>query len=618
MTFEETLHRLLDSVSGGRTKGYVEELVRYHRIQASPGYDEAIDAVRDAVGRFGIDAPTSSFPADGATETYGWTAPIGWRIRDGGLRETAPTERTLCSFGESPISILGQSAGGRAAGELVHIGKGTTPEDIEGVELSGRFALACGRPTEVLKRIRDRGIAGLVLYPDSERTAASYDLVQYAGLFPKASELETTPMGFSISRREADRLVEELEKSPVRLEGEVDADSFEGSMRVLEAEIAGDDPQSGEVLLVAHLCHPRPSANDNASGSGLLIEMAGALSALSHVGELRNTVRCLWVPEFNGTIPWAAANAETLRLVRYVLNLDMVGQSPDRLGEPLRVFRAPNARPTFLNACFAPILERIAEDERAFSSRGSRRPLHWMLDRPSGGSDHLVFQAAPHALPAVMLGHDDPYWHTDLDTTDKVDPTRLKHVGLVTAAIATLPTWAPETPRLLGEWLFAFSGRALTQASALARRMEPATGRRLLAVSRRIEAARAVSLGRLIGEGGWDVEKHLELLEAVETTLADSAPHQEATTHSKPRRRLDGPVRFEIADRWSDEDRAFVEEKLSGNHRAVIESLVNLCDGTRDVDEIALHLTLDFGRPFSRADVERGVELLAEAEYLEA
>ena len=47
-----------------------------------------------------------------------------------------------------------------------------------------------------------------------------------------------------------------------------------------------------------------------------------------------------------------------------------------------------------------------------------------------------------------------------------------------------------------------------------------------------------------------------------------------------------------------------------------MESLLNLCDGTHDTREIALFLTLDFGRPFSVADTERSIELLAKAGYL--
>ena len=615
MTFEQTLKRLVESISGVRAKRHVAEIVRFHRIQASPGYDGALDHVRKALRELGIEANVSSFPADGRTETYGWTAPIGWRVRSGRLRQLEPKVQSLCSYEEVPTSILGQSAAGNAAGDLIHVGKGTAAE-LEGLHLDGTFVLTCGRAREILRRIHGRGAAALIAYPDAERAAASYDLVQYAGLFPSADELDTTPMGFSISRRAADRLIAQLEKGSVRLQGEVDADYFDGAMRILEAEIRGGGPSAGEILLVAHLCHPSTSANDNASGSGLLIEIARVLSEMAAEDTLKNSVRLLWVPEFNGSIPWAAANVAKLEAVHFAINLDMVGQSPEVLGEPFRVFRIPNARPSYINAWFEPILSRIAEDEAALSSQGSRRPLHWILDAPSGGSDHLVFQATPHALPAVMFGHSDPFWHTDLDTIDKVDPTRLKHVGLLTAALASFPTWATNETRLLSEWLLAFSSRELTRASCLAREVEPENARPLLAAALAVEKRRARVLEELLGNGSWDAEQHIGMLESIERSLADLPSRREALAGPQPRRVLDGPVRFAIVDDFTEEERAFFDEKLSTSHRAVVESLLNLCDGTRDVQEIALDLTLDFGRPFSVEETKRAVELLVKAGYL--
>jgi len=616
MDFESLLAQLTEVLSGVRAKSHVAEIVRHHRIQASPEFDDAIACVRDTLGRIGVEATVSSFPADGRTETYGWTAPIAWRIRSGSLRQVEPDGHPLCSYDDVAISILGQSGPGRGEGELVHIGKGTTAKDVEGVDLEGRFVLACGRAMEVARRIRGSGAAALVIYPDSERAAASYDLVQYGGLFPKANEVETTPMGFSISRREADRMIAQLAKGPVRLAGEVDAEFFDGSMQVLEAELPGTDPGAGAILLVAHLCHPRPSANDNASGSGLLIEVAWALREIASKQPLKNAVRFLWVPEFNGAVPWAAANVERLRDVRLVVNLDMVGESPELLGEPLRVFRVPNARPTFLNACVEPILSRIAGDPITLSPQGSRRPLHWILDGPSGGSDHLVFQAAPHALPAVMFGHDDPFWHTDLDTFDKVDPTRLKHVGLLTALVAALPTWGPTEAARIGGWLLPFSARELARAAAFAQRTEPTRGRAFLAAALAIETARADSMRAVVGDNAWDAQRHVELLASIERTLSEPFPAAESPGGPAPRRALDGPVRYEIVDELTEKERAFFDDKFSAGHRAAVESLVNLCDGSRTIDEIAVHLTLDFDQRFSLADVERAVKLLAKVGYL--
>jgi len=340
-----------------------------------------------------------------------------------------------------------------------------------------------------------------------------------------------------------------VEKGEVRVRGKVDAEFIDNSMQVLEARIAGSEATAGEVLLVAHLCHPAQSANDNASGSGVLVEIARILARLADRGELTNTVRLLWVPEFNGTIPWAADNAKNLDDVLFSINLDMVGQSPELIGEPLRVFRVPNSHPVFLNACFEPLLTRIASDQRFLAAQGSRRVLHWILDAPTGGSDHLVFQAPPVDLPSVMLGHDDPYWHTDLDTIEKVDPTRLKCVGVLTAILSLIPTWGHDESFLLADWLLAFGHRELIHAGTLTRSAEGAMKRLLLDTALTVEEARIASLADFLGVDRWNGGAHLESLKATYQALAQDPNEgaeagEKGTYDGRPMRILDGPVRY--------------------------------------------------------------------------
>ena len=619
--FEPLFTKLCTDISGVRAKTHVAGIARHHRIQASPGYDDALRYVELELAALGLASKIREFAADGKTETYGWVSPHGWTIRSGTLRQVSPKEWNLGSFDEIPQAVLGQCPSGRAEGELVHIGGGLKPEEIEGLDLSGRFVLTTGRPMRVIRKLRGRGIVGLILYPTAERAAPDYDLVQYAGLFPKAEEIEGLPLAFSISRRSADRLLKELETGPITVRGEVDAAFIDHPMRTLEAWIPGTDPEAGEVLLVAHLCHPAQSANDNASGSGLLVEVACALASMVKDQGLRNTVRLLWVPEFNGTIPWAAANREVLSRTKFVVNLDMVGQSPELIGEPVRVFQVPNAQTSMLDACYEPILAQIAKTANTVSAQGSRRPLHYAVDRPSGGSDHLVFGAAPFEIPALMLGHDDPYWHTDLDTIEKVDATRLKQVGLLTAMLAMLPTWASADVERLHGWQVAFSAAELARAARLAERLPdgPESSDRLMQIAREIEERRWEALRTMTGiADGEQAAAHREVLRAVCASLGyeASGPKREETA-ARPQRTSNGPVRFEVAEEFTEEEQAFFQKTLSGNHGAAAHSLVGLCDGTRTVDEIALTLTLEFDDLFSVAETQHALELLAKAGCVE-
>ena len=621
MKLDALLSFLADELSGLRAKNTVAEIAAFHRIQASPGYDDAVRYVAEELTALDIQSRVSTFVADGETTTFGWIAPPGWTVRAGSLSQIDPKEKRLGSYDIVKQSILGQSAGGDADGEVVHVGAGDSEDCFEGLDLRGKFLLTNGRPASMLKCLKGRGVAAIILYPDVERAAPSYDLVQYGGLFPKADELDWLPMGFSISRRTADALLKDLEKGPVRVRGQVDAEFVDNPMQVLEATVAGSDEAAREILLVAHLCHPAQSANDNASGSGVMLEIARILTKLAEQGELANAVRLVWVPEFNGAVPWAAANADSLKDVLFSINLDMVGQSPELIGEPLRVFRVPNSHPVFLNACFEPLLATIASDPRFLAAQGSRRVLHWILDAPSGGSDHLVFQAPPVNAPSAMLGHDDPYWHTDLDTIEKVDPTRLKCVGVLTALLSTLPTWGPCEPQLLAAWLLAFSQRELALASTLARSADGAMQRLLLDTALATETSRADSLAKLLGEDTWNPVLHVDALQATCCALMANHKSSNETDASgcndiRPVRILDGPVRYEAIQNLPKEDREFLEEKLFSHHGAPLQLLANLADGTRTVPEIAACLSLDFRQVFATADIEQAISLLAEAGYL--
>ena len=622
MKLDALFSLVADEFSGLRAKNTVAAIIGFDRTQASPGYDAAIQYVASELKGLYVDHTVSKFVADGKTTTFGWVAPPGWTIRSGSLNQIEPNLTHLGSYDIIKQSILGQSAAGNAEGDVIHVGKGDSAACFEGLAVRSKFVLTNGRPASMLKLLKDKGISGIILYPDVERAAPSYDLVQYAGLFPKADELDWLPMGFSISRRTADALLKDLDKGEVRVCGQVDAEFIDNPMQVLEAMIAGSDAAAGEVLLVAHLCHPAQSANDNASGSGVLVEIARVLAKLSDRGELTNTVRLVWVPEFNGAIPWVAANVEKLKNVLFSINLDMVGQSPELIGEPLRVFRVPNSHPIFLNACFEPLLTTLASDQRLLAAQGSRRVLHWLLDVPSGGSDHLVFQAPPVDVPSVMFGHDDPYWHTDLDTIEKVDPTRLKCVGVLTTLLCLLPTWGRNESQALGEWLMAFSQHALTEACKLARSADAAMKQLLLDTALTIEESRASSLTDFLGEGRWSGAAHLKSLQATYQVLAQAldkgSEAGETEMHTaQPLRILDGPVRYSAIQELTKEDRDFLEEKMSSHHGAPPQVLANLADGTRTVLEIAAHMSLDFQCLFAVDDVARAVSLLEQVGYLE-
>jgi len=617
MRSEDVIRELAGMISGVRILETAADIARFHRVPGSPGYAEAADVVCRRLAEAGVAATVHDYPADGRTKTYEWVSPPAWSVRSGTLIQTAPAERKLIDFAEVAQGVVVHSPGGTFEGELVHLGAPTGDADYDAADLVGKVVLACARASDVVPRAAKRGAIGVVIYPDSERAAVSHDLVQYHSIFPAADDIPHLVPAFSVSRRAGDRLVKGLGVRPVTLRGEVDAEFSDGVLRVIEARIEGRDERLGEVLLTAHLCHPRASANDNASGSAVLVELARVLQASRDALGLRTGFRFLWMPEFYGTLPWAAAHAEELRNVEVALNLDMVGASPERIGEPLRVFRAANHTPHVVNALVEPLLSMIAASRATESPRGSARPLHGSFDRPSGGSDHLVFAASPHRIPALMLGHDDPYWHTDLDTVDKLDPTRLKQAAILAGALAALAGASGDDAARVAGWVLAYSIRELTRAADLSSDLDPALAARLLDLALGVEIARANTLASIGGQRRGALD---DVLRRTRGALGPASSGSRVSAlegeEERPTRRIDGPLVYSITDRFTDEERSFFKERLGANHRALAEGLLNHCDGTKTPLDIALLLSLDAGAIVPVDDVLRGIALYRKTGYV--
>ena len=635
MRIDNLISALQETLSGERARRYVEMVAGYHRIPASSGFNAALDAVRLKLEEAGLTTHVHEYPADGRTEYCGWRTPMAWDLQDGALWQIRPSKSPLGQTDETPMIVCPRSPSGVFEGKLVHVRTGDRPSHYDGVDVRGCYVLASGSVMHVAREATKQGAIGVVIYPDAHRALVSQHLRIHDQLRPGEEDLSTLIPAFSVSKWCRDQLIETMGSEEVILRAEVKGGFAKSPLRVLETAIHGDGSCEGETLLIAHLCHPYPSANDNASGSGLLIELARQLHRHTNDWGLSNTVRCLWVPEFIGSLAWSQDHVDVLRQTHCTINLDMVGQSPELIGEPLRIYRVPRSIPTFLNACIEPIMERIEKASREMAPQmvkgtaertttvpqGSSRPLHWILDTPASGSDHLTFMAEPHRIPSYMVAHEDPYWHTTLDTIDKVDPGRLKQVGIFALAMALLPSYASCESKRLVEWTLRYAHREMSETREAMLGLDQDTRVRLL------DAALSVAQQRIR-----DVEKFLTHAGAAEpdkTSLSHPfAEFYAATTDSPangskvrkqdvPRRIGCGPLSSWFLSDLDAEDVRFLEETLSADGRPMSEFLLQACDGIRDTEEISLLLSLDLGKVVTVEDVSRGLWLLASSGYVE-
>lgn len=658
------MRKFQHAVSGERAWQVVCDLARYHRIQASPGFRAAAEYVLERLQTAGVESRIHSYRADG---TCYWTASLGteWDVDEATLDLLVPGEppQRLADFSACPISLVPRSAPFAGEAEVVDVGRGDRAEDYEGQDVAGRVVLAEGEFQAVYEHaVRHRGAVGILYHGmrpiPSVRDRLDLPDVRHYTSFWWGPEEEGEPrcFGFVLTRRQAEALRTRLREGaagsggaePIRVRARVVSRLYEGAFEVVEAFIPGQTTQ--EVVLVAHLCHPRPAANDNASGSAALLEAATALQRLLREGDLpplRRGVRFLWVPEMTGTYAYLASREAELGRMVAGLNLDMVGESQEQCGSTFVIERPPEAM-----ASFAPeLLERLREEGFGETSHSGYLPptgfRHAVIPF-SGGSDHYILSDPTVGVPTPMLNQwPDRFWHTTGDAPDRVDPQMLARAAALAGAYAWFVGHAgPAEARWLGhEMLTRFRQRMSRVAQGLLTeglglKEQDALGSHWLAARRRLaylqerqEAALATLL-RLDGGVGDEVSRWQAAVAAwrqaeearVEETLTRHAralgweglpappppapdPWEDEAARMVPRRLYRGPVSYRfLMRRLPEEDRRDLEDLVRAYGYQVWHLLPMAeywADGKRSLLEIAERVEMESGA--------RNVELLVRA-----
>ena len=432
---------LLDELSGKIAKEYTLDIAKYHRVQASPGFHDAAVYVKEQLEQIGLsEVEIEQFPSDGKTKYWTHDAIISWSATEAEIRMVEPRDLLLGRFDEQPLCLATHSNSADVLAEVADVGVGISDEDYVGKDVAGKIAIVTGGARSSHVKAVDHGALGTIHHPPWNRAAKYPDLVQYNGIWPSQKDRDKVTFGFCISDRQYQMIKGYLEAGEtVKVYCRTDAKLYDGYLEVVNAEITGTEKPEEEIILQSHLCHPKTSTNDNASGSGVLIEVARSIKALIDSGRIespKRTIRFLWIPEFNGTYAWMHAHEDELKGVHATINLDMVGEHPVTVGGPMNLTCAPDSTPSYLNALLIGMLEDVADDTRGHSLEGWPYGLNYRVKGYSGGSDHVCFADQAFGIPSVMFGSVDQFHHTSFDEVSRVDSTRLKRVGVMAGGAA--------------------------------------------------------------------------------------------------------------------------------------------------------------------------------------
>ncbi|MGI6163331.1 MAG: DUF4910 domain-containing protein [Bacillota bacterium] len=452
----ETLNLVKEEFRAQEAFNDVARIASFHRIQLSPGLNDAARFIHSHLAKEGIQCELLSFPAQKGVKWWAQESFQEWKANDAELVLLEEGKReTLCAFSEFKTSLIQRSAATPLDGiktTMVLIENGEDPKSYEGIDVAGKLVFSRGNVGDIAKAAVDQfGAAGIVVDTMREQPPVRdcFDLPdgrQYLSFWPADGGTHKA-LGFVVTPRQGEALRRRFaEKKELSVFARVDVEFSDGAWYIPTAIIPGESDEV--VVAVAHLCHPEQSANDNAFGCGALMETARTLSNLISTGRLqrpKRSIRFLWVPEMTGSYAFLATHEEELKNTVAAINLDMVGENQDLCGSTFTVERPVSALPGFGGDLAAIILGFLTKEVSNLAGTDFYSTFRWAVCPYSGGSDHNIWGDPSVGVTCPMLIQwPDKFYHTSEDTIDKVDPRMLKVTGVLTATY--LYTAACATP----------------------------------------------------------------------------------------------------------------------------------------------------------------------------
>jgi aminopeptidase YwaD len=449
---------LRDESGGAAPYENLRYLTGLHRVPATPEFEQAAQFVLQRAREYGLsDAHSEQFPIDGAKHYGLMRSYLAWTVEEARLWEVRPEHLLLGDWKTDPIHLADYSRSADVETELIDVGNGTSDADYSGKDkdVRGKIALADG----VLARVQElaigqHGAAGIVSDMPNQTTAWSgldTTVVRWGHLDAR----QPSGFAFMVSRQTAEALRTRLRSGePIVLNAHVRATVGPGHWTVVTATIPGTDPAAGEIVYSCHLDHERPGANDNGSGCVTILESARVLAHLISSGQLprpQRTLRFTWGPEVEGTMAFLASHPEIRQRLRASIHMDMVGGDPFKNKSVFHVTGTPWSLPSFVTDVGAAFLDAIRTAASGYAAgetaadtgivetraggQGTRNELIADVTPYSSGSDHDDYDSSTIAVPSLYLRDwPDIYIHTDHDSLDQIDATKLRRVALLGAA----------------------------------------------------------------------------------------------------------------------------------------------------------------------------------------
>ncbi|MEP6590519.1 MAG: M28 family peptidase [Gemmatimonadota bacterium] len=443
--FAATANPVARELSGERALRTVAFVEQFFRLPGNRGFDASIDTVARLLEQAGYVAEGHATSADRLSyriESRPMRGPA-WSPLDASVTlvgSSAPLLQWKTNHNMIAINSWSTVPGGITA-EVVDVGA-ATEADFTRLNVAGRIVFGLANARTLYARAMAHGAQGVLATqqlarykrPEVNRTAIEFSAVG----------LDSLHRGWAIFLSTAAResLVRALAAGPVRAHVVVNTLLEERPERTLVAEIRGSTLPTERFVYSAHV--QEPGANDNASGVGLLAEMARTAAVMVRNGtaDPARTVTMLWGNEISSTARFLSEDSTRRTGVKWGMSLDMVGENTALTGGTFLIEKMKDPSAVWVRG------EELHTEWGGSPVKPGEIWAYWLndfvkqrcLDRAAttgwvvkanpfeGGSDHTPFLTAK--IPAVLMWHfTDQYYHTDRDRLEMVSPATLANVG---------------------------------------------------------------------------------------------------------------------------------------------------------------------------------------------
>ncbi len=444
-------------LSGDRAFATVNYVQQFYRDPGSRGFDAAIDTVAHLLAAAGYVREDLAKPSDRLT----------WRMESRPLRNLAwsPLDASITLVGESapleqwstnhnmlasnswPTPPGGVTAEIVAAGSADVNGKIVFMDVTAGGGRGARGARGGGTPAGAIGILQAQTLPAYN-QQSKNRTAINFRSMTYD------SVNKVWTIFLSLAAKE--HLQAALAKGPVQAHVVLQSVFEARPERTVVAEIRGSIAPKERFVYSAHV--QEPGANDNATGVGLLAEMARTAAVMLKAGEINpgRTITMLWGVEITQTRRYIAEDSVRAKGIKWGMSLDMVGENTAKTGGTFLIEKMPDPSKVWVRGedqhtewgagqamtakdiwphYYNDFIKQRCVDQ-SLATGGS-----WVVKANpyEGGSDHTPYISA--GIPGVLMWHfTDQHYHDDLDRIDMVSAPELQHVGncaLATSLILT-------------------------------------------------------------------------------------------------------------------------------------------------------------------------------------